>query len=138
MHANLYRKEFVMRKTLFLCALLSLFCFDIQAKKVYNRYEIGNDSVSTRVLVRDSVWVSTLAGCRRGDTIVVTVGASEYNDQDKARHSSIEEMEMNLLQMGEEAKKKHVNLVLIAPEGPYIGGYGEGVKRVEERLTRKK
>ena len=104
---------------------------------MHNRFEVGNDSVSTRLLLQDSIWNKTLVDCRRGDTIVVTVGASEYNDQDKVRHSTIEEMENNLLQMAAEAKKKKVNLLLVAPEGDYIGGYGEGVRRVEERIGRK-
>ena len=126
-----------MKKRILLLGLIALIALAAQAKKVHNRFEVGNDSVSTRLLLQDSIWNKTLIDCRRGDTIVVTVGASEYNDQDKVRHSTIEEMENNLLQMAAEAKKKKVNLLLVAPDGDYIGGYGEGVRRVEERIGRK-
>ena len=126
-----------MRKCVLLCALLGLVCMGMQAKKVHNRFEIGNDSVSTKVLLNDSIWYKTLAECHKGDTIVVIIRQAEYNDQDSVRHATIVEMENNLLQMWGEAKKKKVNLSLSAPEGPYIGGYGVGVERVEERLTRK-
>ena len=126
-----------MKRVFLLLGILGMLSVNASAKKVHNRIEIGNDSVSTRVLVRDSVWNDALLSCKRNDTIVVVVGASEYNDQDKSRHSSIEEMEINLLQMSKEAKKKHVQLLLVAPEGDHIGGYGLGVERVEERMTRK-
>ncbi len=109
-----------MKKRILLLGLIALIALAAQAKKVHNRFEVGNDSVSTRLLLQDSIWNKTLVDCRRGDTIVVTVGASEYNDQDKVRHSTIEEMENNLLQMAAEAKKKKVNLLLVAPEGDYI------------------
>ena len=77
-----------MKKLILLVGLIAVVALGAQAKKVHNRFEVGNDSVSTRLLLQDSIWNKTLVDCRRGDTIVVTVGASEYNDQDKVRHST--------------------------------------------------
>lgn len=62
-----------MKKRILLLGLIALIALAAQAKKVHNRFEVGNDSVSTRLLLQDSIWNKTLIDCRRGDTIVVTV-----------------------------------------------------------------
>lgn len=101
---------------------------------------------STKSFQTEGRWDSVLVRIHRGDVVMLQFGHNDAKSDDPHRYASIEDYEMNLVTMAEQAQKKGASVIICTPinrrsfsaeTGAFVskhGGYPEAARRAALRL----
>ena len=100
---------------------------------------------STKSFMAEGRWAEVLNRAQRNDIVIIQFGHNDAKQEDPKRYANIEDYENNLMTMIEQAKKKHLKVILCTSvsrrsfkEGQYYdthGAYPEAARRVARRMN---
>lgn len=100
---------------------------------------------STKSFMEEGRWAEVLERAQRNDIVIIQFGHNDAKQEDPKRYANINDYEQNLMTMIEQAKKKHLKVILCTPvsrrsykEGHYYdthGAYPEAARRVAKRMN---
>lgn len=100
---------------------------------------------STKSFIAQGRWAEVMKRVHRGDIVLIQFGHNDAKQSDPERYTPIADYENNLMQMIEDAQKKHAHVVLCTPISrryfkngvfyPRHGGYPEAARRVAKRMN---